>query len=78
MINLYFYCLVPTSSGQYPRLGIDPFHNLDRRVMLSYLGRLASRDVEHTACVVCATREDFVSFLYMNNEGMNHKSAGSS
>ncbi len=60
----YFDSLVPASRGKNSHSRcFNPFYNLDGRVVLRYLARLARRDIEHSASVICATRQNLVPFL---------------
>jgi hypothetical protein len=50
---------------------INPFHNFDRRVVLGYLLRLPSGNVEQPCRIISSTRNHFVPFLhekFMNAE----------
>jgi len=60
----YLDRFVPTASSQNAHLrGLDPFDNLDRRVMLGNLRRLTSCDVKHATGIVSTAREYLCTIL---------------
>lgn len=60
----HLYSFVPASCSKNPTLRrLYPLNDLDGRVVLSDLLRLARRDIVHTTCVVSATGEDFATVL---------------
>jgi hypothetical protein len=55
---------VPRTGSKNATLGrLEPFDDLDRRVVLGDLLRLSSLNVENTRGIVTATRNDLVPFL---------------
>jgi len=63
-LKVYFDRFVPTASSQNTHLrGLDPFNNLDRRVMLGNLRHLTSCDVKHATGIVSTTREYLCTIL---------------
>jgi hypothetical protein len=61
----YLDSFVPRTGGKNATLGrLDPFDDLDRRVMLGDLLRLSSLDVVKTRSIVATTRNNLVPFLW--------------
>ena len=60
----YLDSFIPRTGGKNAALGrLEPFDDLDRRVVLGDLLRLSSLDVEKTRSIVTATRNNLVPFL---------------
>ena len=56
-MQAYFESLVPAASSKNTTVrGLNPFDNLNRRVVLCYLLRLAGGYIEHATGIVCAPR----------------------
>jgi hypothetical protein len=60
----YLDGFVPRTGGKNATLGrLDPFDDLDRRVVLGDLLRLSTLDVVNTRSIVTTTRNNLVPFL---------------
>ncbi len=61
----YLNSFVPRTGGKNATLGrLDPFDDLDGRVVLRDLLRLSCLNVEETRSIVTTTRNNLVPFLW--------------